>query len=917
MTGLPVGTSLGSCRILRWVAQSPVGTLYHAFQGDRPVTLRVLSEQVDSATRGRFLEDARRLIGLSHPNVLRVEAVGQEGQVQYLIEEWFESASLKELGSRSLAEGSRILLGATQALSAAWMRLILHRNLSPEAIRVSQNGEVKLTDFGFFQGPTPYWSPERCAGRTPDIRGDLFSLGTIFKEYLKEKDPGIETLLDQMTKAEPFDRLQMVEEAVSRLEAYCASTSAPAATPAAAPPASLPAVMPIPEPDSLPLPPSVPKFPESEISFPLQPPLPGLSSFVPGESPFVDSELTEARRSLLNALSSVLRKKTASDPTVPVLLSAYAGDESQKPAIVVAERWTARTSENLRTDPQVFTHQVPSIPRPRPRSAFLARALLVLFILVVALRFAVRISRLLPSRRPAASTSLRRPSPAKSPVAATGSPLRESLPNRASQDWRDARVRIELLESQSRYDDALRECRKVVARLSDQAPPESRATLEELEKWTGLIQEAERARRIGDGPAALAALHGGGPMRSKDAERLLAFWCEKDWSEAQLQVKRAISQSDVPTARDWLEQFLKGAHQGGAHREEARAQLLGFQCDRDFRDAADQAERAQRMRKDSLEVEAWESFLGKPHQGGVHREEARELLAKARMEVKETIYSGPRPITRLALDPKGTRVAFTSDRMRIVDLSSREEGWAPEVRSLLRTLTFAGDSQLLGAMSTKILCWDLDQKKELRALLLPDGAISNMVMSAEGKRVVVLETSGGILSWKPGEDSPTPLGKMSAPGVQALALSPDGMRLALASRDKAIRIRDLGTSQERSWTGLKSPATALAFSPDGKRLASGGSDEDVTVWEVEKGEPALTLAGHQGNVTSLAFSPDGSRVAAGGSEPPIHVWDARTGAIEKVYRGHRGRVTQIAFLPDGRIVSGSAEGRVRLWSVKD
>src|SRR2546421_143780 len=83
-------------------------------------------------------------------------------------------------GPRPLRECCEIMLQTAKALSAAWMRLILHRNLKPENILVSPRGEVKVADFGLFVEPTPYWSPERKAGRSPDLRGDLFALGTIF-----------------------------------------------------------------------------------------------------------------------------------------------------------------------------------------------------------------------------------------------------------------------------------------------------------------------------------------------------------------------------------------------------------------------------------------------------------------------------------------------------------------------------------------------------------------------------------------------------------------------------------------------------------------------------------------------------------------------------------------------------------------
>ena len=67
---------------------------------------------------------------------------------------------------------------------------------------------------------------------------------------------------------------------------------------------------------------------------------------------------------------------------------------------------------------------------------------------------------------------------------------------------------------------------------------------------------------------------------------------------------------------------------------------------------------------------------------------------------------------------------------------------------------------------------------------------------------------------------------------------------------------------------------SLAFSPDGKRLATGGLEKTVKVWDLETGQEALTLRGHEDVVMAVAFSPDGQQLASASMDRTVKVWDA-------------------------------------------
>jgi serine/threonine-protein kinase len=193
---------------------------------DRSVAIKLFSPELARGdARTRFLREARVVGKLSHPSVITIHDMGIEESTQtpYLVMELVEGQSLEKLiskGSIPFPSACEYAAHLAVALSVAHRRAVIHGDVKPANILVTNENRVKLTDFGMarlaahqnadfaIRGTPAYWCPEQILGRAQDGRSDLFSLGVVLYEMLTGFNPfhaeSIPTLCNKILSASPL-----------------------------------------------------------------------------------------------------------------------------------------------------------------------------------------------------------------------------------------------------------------------------------------------------------------------------------------------------------------------------------------------------------------------------------------------------------------------------------------------------------------------------------------------------------------------------------------------------------------------------------------------------------------------------------------------------------------------------------------
>jgi tetratricopeptide (TPR) repeat protein len=262
-------TTIGRYRLIKRIGAGGMGVVYEAVDSrdERRVALKVLLPHAAEEAEGllRFKREFRALARLRHPNIVRVHDAGLENDVPFIAMEFLKGRDVRR-HLRAIPEGPmrdrelrRCLRQIFGALAHIHVRRIVHRDLKPENILVTDDGRVKLMDFGvarLLRSPTSssgllgtfaYMAPEQVTSGEIDGRSDLYAIGILMYEVLSgdypfpveppaaalhhhvntlpepiteknpKADPSLAALAHKLLEKDPMDRLQTAEEAFQYL----------------------------------------------------------------------------------------------------------------------------------------------------------------------------------------------------------------------------------------------------------------------------------------------------------------------------------------------------------------------------------------------------------------------------------------------------------------------------------------------------------------------------------------------------------------------------------------------------------------------------------------------------------------------------------------------------------------------------
>jgi len=208
-----IGKELGRYHVIEPLGQGGMASVYKAFDTtlERFVAIKIIRADIESGTDSEFLKrfqrEARALAQLDHPYILKVLDYGDQQGLPYLVMPFLQGGTLKEKMGQPMPyqEASALVAPIARALEYAHKQKIIHRDVKPANILISQSGDPILSDFGIAKileksgstqltgagvgiGTPDYMAPEQWTG-TADPRTDIYSLGVVFYQMVTGRLP--------------------------------------------------------------------------------------------------------------------------------------------------------------------------------------------------------------------------------------------------------------------------------------------------------------------------------------------------------------------------------------------------------------------------------------------------------------------------------------------------------------------------------------------------------------------------------------------------------------------------------------------------------------------------------------------------------------------------------------------------------
>ena len=215
-----IGTTFGNYRIDDKLGAGGMGVVYRATDVnlDRRVALKTLrsTDTANPESEARFLREARAASRLQHPSIMTIHHFGVEGETRYIVMEFVEGRTLKQImGGQplDLIQLCEIAIQVADGLATAHERGVIHRDMKAENVMVTPRGQVKILDFGLAKlkepetsedvsqrvsfetqagsvlGTVSHMSPEQALAIQIDARTDIFSFGVMLYEMATGRMP--------------------------------------------------------------------------------------------------------------------------------------------------------------------------------------------------------------------------------------------------------------------------------------------------------------------------------------------------------------------------------------------------------------------------------------------------------------------------------------------------------------------------------------------------------------------------------------------------------------------------------------------------------------------------------------------------------------------------------------------------------
>jgi len=206
------GKIISGFELLEKIAEGGMGAIYKARQIslDRVVVLKLIRKTLldEESYASRLVREAKYIAKLVHPNIVQVYDVGEAEGLYYIAMEYVPGDNVEEIlrreGRLPIARATDIIRLVLETLEYTHVKGIIHRDLKPANILITEEGDVKLADFGLARfagddstitkegliaGTPAYMSPEQCRGEKVEAASDIYSAGVAFYQMLCGKRP--------------------------------------------------------------------------------------------------------------------------------------------------------------------------------------------------------------------------------------------------------------------------------------------------------------------------------------------------------------------------------------------------------------------------------------------------------------------------------------------------------------------------------------------------------------------------------------------------------------------------------------------------------------------------------------------------------------------------------------------------------